>query len=208
MSSTPYTLFPPPGPTGPTGPSGGPTGPTGATGAGTQGATGPTGPTGGGGGLTQYGDFYSNTFYVTNPGAAFRWVNYSVVGGMTLGGLANEDIILGVGGDYLVQYTMNVKHVGGGGAGTIRMWVQVNGADVALSTAEVTVDANNTDQLVVTSQRILFGLNAGDVINIWYNTDDVNLVPTEPSAISAGGVWQNNSPAGPSASCTVIKLGR
>jgi hypothetical protein len=159
-------------------------------------------------GLSSYGLFVSNTFYITNPGAAFRYTNTSIVGGLTVVGGSNDAIQVTAAGDYLVTADVNWKHTGGGVAHTGRQWLKVNGTDVPLSAVETTINGSATNQLTIPSQWIL-SLTAGAQIEVWYANDDVTLVPAQSAAVTTApivGSWQYNSPAVPAATVTVLQL--
>lgn len=160
-------------------------------------------------GLTSYGEFLSDTSYITNPGAALRWTSSSSVGGLSIGGGSNDEILVGNAGDYLVISTLNWLHAGGGVAHQGRQWVQVNGTDVPLSAREVTINGSATNQLPITTQWLLTGLTAGASIKVWYANTDVTVVPARSGAITGApipGSWTYDSPDVPAASAVVLQL--
>lgn len=158
-------------------------------------------------GLSSYGQFVSNTSYITNPGIALNFTSSSA-SGMSLP-LPNT-IKIGNSGDYLVIATINFRHFSGGGPASpasVRQWINLNGNDVPLSTVESIIDNNTTSELAITSQWMLTGVSANDALQVWYATDDVNCVPTqEPAIVGPTPSWIVSSPAAPAASVVVLQL--
>lgn len=154
-------------------------------------------------GLTSYGQFISDTFYTTNPGAAFTYTNSST-SGMSLA--TPTEIEVANAGDYLVDVTVNWQNAGALTKG--RQWIQVNGVDVPLSCVECNIDGATTNQIPIHSQFMLIGLSALDRIKVWYANESVTLTPTQQVAITGAPTltWQYDSPAVPSAIVTVLQL--
>jgi hypothetical protein len=82
-------------------------------------------------------------------------------------------IIVGDTGTYNVQFSAQIRHIGGG-SGTVNIWFRVNGVDVPASDTRVTIPASG--QYVVAAWNILLSLNAGDYVQVMWQPDATDVI--------------------------------
>ena len=179
-----------PGPTGPTGPTGsvGPTGPTGADSIvpGPTGPTGPQGPTGSGGVLGYWGSFWSNL----DQSATLADTAYAIT-------LENTDS--DSNGVYISDGSrINFQHAGVYSiifsiqfANThvqihdVNVWIKKNGFNLPDSDSKWSVVESHGGEEghAIGAVNFVLKLNAGDYIELYWQTSDTRLIIQEDPAV-------------------------
>ena len=179
----------------------GPAGPTGATGPqGTQGPQGPQGDPGVAGGFGYYGSWYDilDQFVDTvSVGKPVLIRTQDMVDGFSVAN--NSRITAANSGRYNIMFSFQLHNRGGGGNGTtVEIWLTKNGQPVPDSNTRIAVNTNSP--YIVAAWNFFIQLNAGEYTEIYWATDNSNIV-LEYNTGSMGG------PTIPSAIVTVNQIG-
>jgi hypothetical protein len=188
------------------------TGPTGSTGyTGSTGPTGPTGqigPTGAGGALGYWGSFWSDvsqnalntttayamTFNNTDPDTNGVSITQDASGNYTQITVANPGV-------YNIQFSAQAERTAGSGNDTMDIWFRKNDNNIPDSNTTVTVSGGVAAAKIVAAWNYMLKLNAGDYIQLMWQTSDINLkLVSEPTASSP------TRPAIPSVIATVQQV--
>lgn len=94
---------------------------------------------------------------------------------------------------YNVQFSAQLDKTGGGASG-VYIWLRVNGVNLAYSASKVVIDGPNAE--LVAAWNWVISLNAGDYIEIAWESSDTNVVLAAEAA-------SGNVPAIPSVIVTV-----
>lgn len=196
------------GPTGRTGPTGntgatgvtGPTGPTGPTGwTGPTGNMGPTGVTGPMGQIAYYGSWYdtgTQTVAALSTGQPVLIRQVDVQVGFSIVG--NSRITAQHTGIYNLQFSFQMHNTGGGGSGsTVEIWFVKNGVPIPDSNTRSAVNTNSP--YVVPAWNLFVQLNAGQYVEIYWATDNNNIVLESNVSVMGG-------PAIPSVIVTIAQI--
>ena len=191
------------GDTGPQGPPG-PQGDIGATGSqGIQGIQGIQGPPGTSGmASAYYGSFYDiQDQLITTPSVGkpvlVRNTDATITNGFSVVG--GSRITAANSGKYNVAFSFQLHNRGGGGSGTTaEIWFVKNGVQLPDSNTRIAVNTNSP--YVVAAWNYFMPLNAGEYVEIYWATDNANIV-LEYNTGAMGG------PAIPSAIITVNQVG-
>jgi hypothetical protein len=176
----------------------GPTGPQGVTGA-----TGPQGPAGPMPSFA-YGSFYDTTTQTLSSAntAQAMSMNQSTngVGGVIAQGVSvvsGSRITFAAAGVYNIQFSAQMDKTDAG-SDDASIWLRQNGADVAWSNTNITLDATKRS---VAAWNFMISVNAGDYVQLMWSTPDVNM------RILAGAAGTNPTrPAIPSLILTVQQV--
>lgn len=145
-----------------------------------------------------YGSFFSDQDQsdgVDTP-TAFTLNNTAEAVGVSISN--NSRVVFANAGTYNIQFSAQVHHVGGGGAGeTLNIWFRKNGVDIANSDTKVTVTSST--KYVVPAWNFIVTVTAGQYIELYFKTDNASIV-FEAEAASA------NSPAIPSLILTAQQI--
>ena len=194
----------PQGPSGPQGPQGsqgstgsqGPQGPSGPSGA--QGPQGPTGAAGAGGTIANYGAFHDDlqqTAVENIPTPMYLRVTDEAYGTSIV---SNSQIKVNSSGVYNIQFSAQLHNNAGGGSGqTVNIWLKKNGINVSNTDTNVTVNTNGP--YVVPAWNFVLSLNANDYIELYWQTDNSNIVIEQASPGA-------NTPSIPSVIATITQV--
>ena len=186
------------GATGVSGPQGiqgnvGATGATGITGAtgpqgiqgnvGATGATGVTGPTGAGGTIGYWGSFWSDVDQTASANTAtVITYNNTDINSTGISIVSNSQITFANAGTYNLQFSAQIDRTTGTGTDTVDFWLRKNGTDVADTTGKATVSGGALQAKDVTAWNYVLQLNAGDYLELVWNTTDANIILQYESA--------------------------
>ena len=167
---------------------------------GEQGPKGDTGATGAAGGFGSYGSWYdTQTQIVTtvSTGEPVKVRQQDIVSGFTR--TNNSRITATNAGIYNLAFSFQFRNEGGGGNGqTVEIWLTKNGQAVADSNTRIAVNTNSP--YVVAAWNFFQQMNAGDYLEIYWATDNKNVVMKTNTGAMGG-------PAIPSAIITVNQVG-
>lgn len=167
---------------------------------GEQGPKGDTGATGAAGGFGSYGSWYdTQTQIVTtvSTGEPVQVRQQDIVSGFTR--TNNSRITATNAGIYNLAFSFQFHNEGGGGNGqTVEIWLTKNGQAVADSNTRIAVNTNSP--YVVAAWNFFQQMNAGDYLEIYWATDNKNVVMKTNTGAMGG-------PAIPSAIITVNQIG-
>ena len=223
----PTGLYGPTGPTGDLGPAGdqgipgtavntgatGPTGPTGPTGApGTAvntGATGPTGPIGlqgAGGALGYWGSFWSDASQNNvggSTGGNIMTLNNTDPDSNGVSIVSNSRITVANTGVYNIQFSVQITKTDSG-TDYINIWFSKNGTALADSNSQIRSTGN--DDAFIPAWNYMLQLNAGEYVEIYWQSDDLALRLTAQGTQSLIGPPPYTIPAIPSVIVTVQQV--
>jgi hypothetical protein len=165
----------------------GDTGTKGDTGAGTKGDTGAsgakgdTGATGAGGALAYYGSFYS----LQDQTAANTTTAYAVIAELTdeANGVSMQTdgtnltrLTFTNGGTYNIQFSLQFINPGNADA-NFNIWFRQNGIDIPDSNTQYTIQKSHAggDGTTVPALNFINTFNAGDYIQVMWQTEDTNV---------------------------------
>ena len=176
----------------------GPTGPQGPTGA-----TGPQGPVGPLPSFA-YGSFYDTSTQTLSAANAVQAMSLNQstngVGGVIAQGVSvvsGSRITFATAGVYNIQFSAQMDKTDAG-SDDASIWLRQNGADVAWSNTNITLDATKRS---VAAWNFMISVNAGDYVQLMWSTPDVNM------RILAGAAGTNPTrPAIPSLILTVQQV--
>ena len=78
-------------------------------------------------------------------------------------------------GTYNIQFSCQLHHKGGGGAGqTVNIWFKLNGQNIDNSDTKVTVQSNNP--YVVAAWNFIVSVAAGDYVEMAWLTDNASII--------------------------------
>ena len=167
---------------------------------GEQGLKGDTGATGAVGGFGSYGSWYdTQTQIVTtvSTGEPVKIRQEDIVSGFTR--TNNSRITATNAGIYNLAFSFQFHNEGGGGNGqTVEIWLTKNGQAVADSNTRIAVNTNSP--YVVAAWNFFQQMNAGDYLEIYWATDNKNVVMKTNTGAMGG-------PSIPSAIITVNQVG-
>jgi len=167
-------------------------GPPGFTGAqgyqGFTGAQGYQGSTGPGGALGYWGSFWSTETQNNSPltPKAMR-LNNTDPDSNGVSVVANSRITFSNAGVYNIQFSAQVQDTtsGVGDSKLIEIWFSKNGVPIPESNTNVSTD--NQNSFVVASWNFILKLNAGDYVEIIWNSTDTGMQLTAVSPVTTGG---------------------
>jgi len=188
------------GPTGLTGAASVTTGPTGWTGftgptgvMGDTGSTGIMGPTGAGGAIGYWGSFYDTTiqtaasttgiFPITLNSSDPDSTGVSVDGGNT------SHVVFANSGVYNIQYSIQFINTDTGNSLDLaNVWLRKNGNDVPDTNSQYAIpnSAGGNDGALIAAINYVLKINAGDYIQLVWNTNITDISIKTLSAISPG----------------------
>jgi hypothetical protein len=167
---------------------------------GIQGIKGDKGDTGATGGFGSYGSWYdTQTQIVTtvSTGEPVKIRQQDIVSGFTR--TNNSRITATNAGIYNLAFSFQFRNEGGGGNGqTVEIWLTKNGQAVTDSNTRIAVNTNSP--YVVAAWNFFQQLNAGDYLEIYWATDNQNVVMKTNTGTMGG-------PSIPSAIITVNQVG-
>jgi len=125
------------------------------------------------------GSFYSLTDQTdgTTPHRMFCESTADADGvSMELGDEATKSqITFAHAGTYNVQFSAQLHHTSGGGAGDIvNIWFRLNGTNIDNSDTRATVQSNNP--YVIAAWNFIVSVAAGDYVEIVWFTDNLNII--------------------------------
>jgi len=199
------------GPTGPTGITGctGPTGFTGITGptgiAGPTGVTGPVGPQGAGGALGYWGSFWSdisqNNIDAALPNIMTLNNTDPDTNGVSI--VSSSQITVANPGVYNIQFSVQVAKTDSG-TDYINIWFSKNGLAIPDSNSRIRSTGN--DDAFIPSWNYMLELNANDYVQIYWQSDDVDLRLLAEGTQTLAGPPPYTIPAVPSVIVTVQQV--
>lgn len=145
-----------------------------------------------------YGSFYSDQDQSDgiNTPTALTLNNTASADGVSIA--SSSRITFAYAGVYNIQFSAQLHHIGGGGAGqTLNIWFRQNGIDIPASDTKVTITSSSP--YVVAAWNFIVVVSANDYIEMYFKTDNANIV-FEHEAASA------NSPAVPSLIVTAQQI--
>lgn len=126
---------------------------------------------------------------LANTSYAVTWDSTAIANGVSV--VSGSQITVVQSGLYQFDVTLQLAS-GSSSAKTVRFWFKKNGANIANTTRIVTVDINNGFSPI--SLEYFFSLAAGDYIELWWQSDDINVSLV---TAAAGGTAPNDYPAAP-----------
>jgi hypothetical protein len=149
-----------------------------------------------------YGEF-TKTGASTAPAAAntsyvITWDNTEIANGVSI--VSSSQITVAESGLYQFDVTLQLSS-GSSSDKDVRFWFKKNGTNIPNTTRIITVNTNNGYAPV--SLADFFSLDAGDYVELWWQSDDTNVaLVTDP----AGGIAPNDYPAAPAGVIAVNQI--
>ena len=135
---------------------------------------------------------------VVNTSYAVTWDNTEIANGVSI--VSSSQITVSESGLYQFDVTLQLKS----GTATdkdVRFWFKKNGTNVANTTRIVTVSVNSAFTPIALSE--FFSLAAGDYIELWWQSNNINV---QLITDAAGGVAPNDYPAAPAGIIAVNQI--
>lgn len=126
-----------------------------------------------------YGSFYSSTTQSdgTNTPTAMYCENTAESDGVSMAvnaGGKKSRMTFANAGTYNIQFSAQVYHPGGGGAGeNLNIWFRLNGSDIANSDTRVTI--TSAVKYAVAAWNFIVTVTAGQYVEMIFATDNANI---------------------------------
>ena len=135
---------------------------------------------------------------VVNTSYAVTWDNTEIANGISI--VSSSQITVVESGLYQFNVTLQLKS-GTATDKNVRFWFKKNGTNIANTTRIVTVSVNNAFTPISLAE--FFSLAAGDYIELWWQSNNINVqLITDPAA----GVAPNDYPAAPAGVMAVNQI--
>ena len=135
---------------------------------------------------------------VVNTSYAVTWDNTEIANGISI--VSSSQITVSESGLYQFDVTLQLKS-GTATDKNVRFWFKKNGTNIANTTRIVTVSINAAFTPIALSE--FFSLAAGDYIELWWQSDNINV---QLITDAAGGVAPNDYPAAPAGVIAVNQI--
>jgi hypothetical protein len=123
-----------------------------------------------------YGSFYDTTTQTAlgnNTPTPIQYNSTYIVNGVSI--VNNSEITVSNSGLYNIQFSAQIDRVSGSGVVTIDIWFRKNGLDIANSATKITLSGGANQAKVVASWNFFVELNAGDNVELIWNTPTTNI---------------------------------
>jgi hypothetical protein len=123
-----------------------------------------------------YGSFYDTTTQTAlgnNTPTPIQYNSTYIVNGVSI--VNNSQITVSNSGLYNIQFSAQIDRVSGSGVVTIDIWFRKNGLDIANSATKITLSGGANQAKVVASWNFFVELNAGDNVELIWNTPTTNI---------------------------------
>jgi hypothetical protein len=123
-----------------------------------------------------YGSFYDTTTQTAlgnNTPTPIQYNSTYIVNGVSI--VNNSEITVSNSGLYNIQFSAQIDRVAGSGLVTIDIWFRKNGIDIANSATKITLSGGANQAKVVASWNFFVELNAGDNVQLIWNTPTTNI---------------------------------
>jgi hypothetical protein len=149
-----------------------------------------------------YGEFTktgaSTSPAVINTSYAITWDNTEIANGISI--VSSSQLTVVDSGLYQFDVTLQLQSQSGNDKNVI-FWFKKNGTNIANTSRVITVSVNNAYTPI--SLADFFTLDAGDYIELWWQSDDTDVALV---TVAAGGVAPDDYPAAPAAIIAVTQV--